>query len=270
MATHGWGAPRIPGELLELGFDVSEATVSRYMPRRPVEPDQLARWIAFLRNHKEAIAAMDFFTVPTLSLRVLYCLFIIDHGRRRIVHFNATCNPTAQWVLQQLREAFPFDTAPAHLIFDRDAIFSAAVVRFVQALGANPRRIAYRSPWQTPLRNAGSVAADESSSTTCSCSINGIWYGWFVPTRATTTTTDVISDWARIRPPDGRSRLGPRNQPRCSPCHVSAHCNAELRGARPHEDSPLRSPFRPRTDCEEAQERRARQAALIHRWKPWE
>ena len=151
MATHGRGAPRIHGELLELGFDVAEATVWRYMPRRPVEPDQLARWIAFLRNYKEAIAAMDFFTLPTLSLRVLYGLFIIDHGRRRIVHFNATCNPTAQWVIQQLREAFPFDTAPAHLIFDRDAIFSAAVVRFVQALAASPRRIAYRSPWQNPV-----------------------------------------------------------------------------------------------------------------------
>jgi hypothetical protein len=88
MAAHGWGAPRIHGELLKLGFDVSEATVSRYMPRRPVEPDQVARWIAFLRNHKDAIAAMDFFTVPTLSLRVLYGLFIIDHGRRRIVSFR--------------------------------------------------------------------------------------------------------------------------------------------------------------------------------------
>ena len=94
---------------------------------------------------------MDFFTVPTLSLRVLYGLFIIDHGRRRILHFNATYNPTAEWVIQQLREAFPLDTAPAHLIFDRDAIFSVAVVRFVQALGTNPRRIAYRSPWQNPV-----------------------------------------------------------------------------------------------------------------------
>jgi hypothetical protein len=85
------------------------------MPRRPVEPDQLARWIALLRNHNEAIAAMDLFTLPTLSLRVLYGLFIIDHGQRRIVHFNATYHPTAQWVIQQLRKALPFDTAPAHL-----------------------------------------------------------------------------------------------------------------------------------------------------------
>jgi hypothetical protein len=213
------------------------------MPRRPVEPDQLARWIAFLRNHNEAIAAMDFFTLPTLSLRVLYGLFIIDHGRRRIVHFNAPYNPTAQWVIRQLREAFPFNTAPAHLIFDRDAIFSAAVVRFVQPLGANPRRIAYRSPWQNRVAER--------------------WIGSCRPTQATTTTTDVISGWAWIRPPaDGRSRIGPRKQPRSSPCHVSAHCNADMRGARPHEDSPLRSPFRPRTDCDEAQPSSAR----IFRW----
>ncbi len=104
MARDGWGAPRIHGELLKLGFDVSEITVSRYMRRRPVDPDKVKRWMAFLRNHKEAITAMDFFTVPTASLRMLYVLFVIEHGRRHIMHFNVTPNPTSGWVIQQLRE----------------------------------------------------------------------------------------------------------------------------------------------------------------------
>ncbi len=151
MARDGWGAPRIHGELMKLGFRVSEVTVSRYMPRRPADPAQVKRWLAFLHNHKDVIAAMDFFTVPTVSLRMLYVLFVIEHGRRRIVHFNVTSNPTSTWVIQQLREAFPYDTAPRHLIFDRDTIFSPAVVRFVRAMGIKPSRTAYRCPWQNPV-----------------------------------------------------------------------------------------------------------------------
>jgi len=111
MAQDGWGAPRIHGELLMLGFEISKITVSRYMPARPVDPDRVKRWIAFLRNHKDAIAAMDFFIVPTASLRMLYVLFVIEHGRRRVVHFNVTPNPTSAWVIQQLRESFPYDSA---------------------------------------------------------------------------------------------------------------------------------------------------------------
>ncbi len=148
MATNGWGAPRIHGELVKLGIKVSAATVSRYMPCQPVDPDHLKRWLVFLRNHKDVIAAMDLFTVPTASLRVLYGFFVIAHSRRRILHFNASFNPTSAWEIQQLREAFPFDTAPKYLIFDRDAIFSAEVVRFIKAMGIKPCRTAYRSPWQ--------------------------------------------------------------------------------------------------------------------------
>ncbi len=146
-----WGAPRIHGELEKLGFTISEATVSRYLPRRPAKADVVLRWLAFLRNHKEGIAAMDFFTVPTASLRVLYCWFAIHHERRQILHFNATFSPSADWVIQQLREAFPFDTAPTHLIFDRDSIFSKALVAFVRSMGTKPCRTAYRSPWQNPV-----------------------------------------------------------------------------------------------------------------------
>ena len=148
MAQDGWGAPRIHAELTKLGFVVSEMTVSRYMPRRRAEPDEVKRWIAFLRNHKDDIAAMDLFAVPTASLRLLYGFFVIEHGRRHILHFNATYNPTSAWVIQQLREAFPYDTAPRYLVFDRDAIFSPAVVEFIRAMGTKPVRISYRSPWQ--------------------------------------------------------------------------------------------------------------------------
>ncbi len=105
----------------------------------------------FGRDNKDAIAAMDFFTVPTVSLQVLYVFFVVEHGRRRILHFNATFNPTAAWVIQQLREALPYDTERKYLIFDRDAIFSLAVVDAVKAMGIEPRRIAYRSPWQNAV-----------------------------------------------------------------------------------------------------------------------
>jgi putative transposase len=143
-----WGAPRIHGELRMLGFDVSERTVSRLMPRRAPKPEAIQRWVTFLRNHRDAIAAMDFFVVPTLTFRMLYVWFAIEHGRRRILHFHVTDHPEAAWVVQQLREAFPFDTAPRHLVFDRDATFSAHVISTVKSLGMKPSRTAPRSPWQ--------------------------------------------------------------------------------------------------------------------------
>jgi putative transposase len=151
LDNRGWGAPRIHGELLKLGIVVSEATVSRYMPRRRAEPDKVQRWITFLRNHQDVIAAMDFFTVPTVRLRVLYGFVVLDHGRRRVLHVAATFNATAAWTIQQLREAFSYDTAPRYLLFDRDSIFSRAVVKFVEAMGTKPVRTAYRSPWQNPF-----------------------------------------------------------------------------------------------------------------------
>lgn len=97
-----WGAPRIYGELLMLGFDLCERTISRWMKRAPGDPEPAQRWLAFLRNHREAIAAMDFFTVPTITFGVLYGFFVISHGRRRILHFNVTKHPTSLWVIQQL------------------------------------------------------------------------------------------------------------------------------------------------------------------------
>ena len=143
-----WGAPRIHGELQMLGFVISERTVSRWMQRAPKNPEPARRWLAFLHNHREVIAAMDFFTVPTLTFEVLYCFFVIAHDRRRILHFNVTRHPTSGWVVQQLREAFPYDSTYRYLIFDRDAKFSLDVVAAVGAMGSKPTRTAFRSPWQ--------------------------------------------------------------------------------------------------------------------------
>jgi len=144
----GWGAPRIHGELLKLGFEVSERTVSRYL--RQLSPRNQARnlWAAFLRNHRDVIAAMDFFTVPTLSFRVLYCFFIIEHGRRRILHFNVTDHPTGAWIVQQLREAFPGSCPCRYATLDRDGKFGEEVTDLLAASGMKPTRISPASPWQ--------------------------------------------------------------------------------------------------------------------------
>jgi transposase InsO family protein len=143
-----WGAPRIHGELKMLGFDISERTVLRWMRKAPGGPDPAKRWAAFLSNHREAIAAMDFFTVPTLTFGVLYCFFVIAHDRRRILHCNVTKHPTSAWVIQQLREAFPYDTAPGYLIFDRGSSFNAETIEAVKSFGIQPTRTNFRSPWQ--------------------------------------------------------------------------------------------------------------------------
>src|SRR5260221_12877376 len=134
-----WGAPRIHGELLMLGFDVSERTISRWMKRAPREPEPAKRWLTFLRNHREAIAAMDFVTVPTITFGVLYCFFVISHDRRRILHFNVTKHPTSLWIIQQLREAFPFGFAPRFLIFDRDAKYGLDITTAVRDLSVQLR-----------------------------------------------------------------------------------------------------------------------------------
>ena len=148
MAQDGWRAPRIHAELKKLGFNVAEKTVSRYLPRSPTDPDRVERWVAFLRNHKDDIAAIDLFTVPTASLRVLYGFFVIEHGRAPHRALQRHVPPTSAWVMQQLREAFPYDKSPRYLVFDRDSIFDPAVVECIRALGTKPRRISYRRPWQ--------------------------------------------------------------------------------------------------------------------------
>ena len=118
------------------------------MPKHPSDKRKQQRWMTFLRNHKDGIAAMDFFVVPTITFRLLYVWFVIDHNRRRILHVNVTRYPTSMWVVQQLREAFPNDLPPSYLIFDNDTIFSSDVSASIESIGISPKRTAYRSPWQ--------------------------------------------------------------------------------------------------------------------------
>ena len=146
-----WGAPRIHGELLMLGLDVSERTISRWMRKAPRDPELAKRWLTFLRNHREAIAAMDFFTVPTITFGVLYCFFVIGHDRRRILHRNVTPHPTSLWVVQQLREAFPYESAPRFLIFDRDAKYGTEVPAAIQSMSIRCVRTSFESPWQNGI-----------------------------------------------------------------------------------------------------------------------
>jgi transposase InsO family protein len=141
-----WGAPRIHGELLKLGIDIGETSVGKYMVRHRKPPSQT--WRTFLENHVRIMVSIDFFTVPTIRFQVLYVFLVLAHDRRRIVHFNLTAHPTAEWTAQQLREAFPFDQVPRYLLRDRDGIFGTEFRRDVEAMGIQEVLSAPRSPWQ--------------------------------------------------------------------------------------------------------------------------
>jgi putative transposase len=144
----GWGAPRIHGELQKLGFVVSERTVARYLRRMRRAGDPAKQWLAFLQNHREAAVAFDFFTVPTVTFQLLYCFFVIERERRTILHFNITRHPTADWVVQQLREACPEVPRYRYAIFDHDSKFDTEVIRFLKSTGLKPKRTSVQAPWQ--------------------------------------------------------------------------------------------------------------------------
>ncbi len=148
MATANpyWGAPRIHGELLKLGMEVSERTVSRLMPKCRKPPSQT--WKAFLNNHVQGLVSVDFFTVPTVSFRVLFVFVVLAHHRRRVVHFNVTEHPTAAWATQQILEAFPEDTAPRYLIRDRDQIYGEGFRNLLSDMDITEVLTAPQSPWQ--------------------------------------------------------------------------------------------------------------------------
>jgi putative transposase len=142
----GWGAPRIHGELLKLGIEIGESSVSKYMVSCRKPPSQT--WRTFLENHLTQLVSIDFFTVPTIRFHVLYVFLILAHDRRRILHFNVTAHPTAEWTGQQLREAFPFDQFPRYLLRDRDAIFGNDFRKQLRDLGIHEVLSTPRSPWQ--------------------------------------------------------------------------------------------------------------------------
>jgi len=159
MATANplWGAPRIHGEVLKLGFEISERSVSRLMPKRNREPSQT--WKTFLSNHVGQLVSIDFFTVPTLQLRVLFVFVVLAHERRRVLHFNVTEHPTAEWAAQQIIEAFPDNSVPKYLIRDRDGVYGHYCRNRVNGMGIEEVLTAARSPWQNPFaeRLIGSI-----------------------------------------------------------------------------------------------------------------
>ncbi len=152
-----WGAPRIQSELALLGYVVAESTVAEYMCCHRKPPSQT--WRTFLENHVGDIAAIDFFVVPTVRFRLLYCFMVLRHDRRRVAHFNVTAHPTARWTAQQVVEAFPYDEAPRFMIRDRDAIYGVDFRERAKHTGIEEVIIAYRSPWQSPCveRLIGSI-----------------------------------------------------------------------------------------------------------------
>ena len=155
-----WGSPRIVRELQKLGIDVAKSTVEKYRPKVP--KPSLPTWKAFLNNHVQDLVACDFFTVPTVTCQVLFVFIILTHERRRIVHINVTDHPTAQWTAQQIVEAFPWDTAPRYLLWDRDSIYGRVFRDRVQHLDIEEVKIAPQSPWKNPYceRVIGTIRRD--------------------------------------------------------------------------------------------------------------
>jgi len=142
-----WGAPRIHGELLKLGIEISERSVSGIIRRNSPKPPSQT-WKTFIKNHMPDMVAVDFLVVPTIRFKMLFVFVVLSHDRRKVIHFNVTTNPTTQWTAQQITEAFPWDTAPRYLLRDRDIIFGDLFQRRVCSMGIEEVKTAYRSPWQ--------------------------------------------------------------------------------------------------------------------------
>jgi putative transposase len=157
VANPRWGAPRIHGELLKLGIEVSQATVAKYIVRHRRPPSQT--WRTFLKNHMTTMVSADFFVVPTITFRLLFVFVILSHDRRRPVHFALTTNPTSEWAAHQLVEAFPWDSAPRYLLRDRDGIYGTVFGDAARSLDIREILTAAQSPWQNPYveRLIGSI-----------------------------------------------------------------------------------------------------------------
>jgi hypothetical protein len=196
-----WGAPRIHGELLKLGINVGQTTVAKYMSKRRCPPSQ--GWKTFLDNHADGIASMDLFVVPTISFRLLYAFLILQHARRELLWLGVTAHPTAEWIAQQLTEAFAWRDAPRYVVRDRDRIYGARFIQRVRFMGIRDRPISARSPWQ----NGGSSARfDVNASTTSSSSANAISVICCNPTEIITIRGELTCPCARTR----RSLAQPR------------------------------------------------------------
>jgi transposase InsO family protein len=157
LANPLWGAPRIVGELAKIGIDLPKSTVAKYMVRHRKPPS--ATWRTFLKNHIQDIVAVDFVVVPTVRNQILFVFLILAHHRRRVLHFNVTTNPTAEWTAQQIVEACPWDDVPRFLLRDRDHIYGEYFSHRVRRMGIEEAVISPRSPWQNPFveRLVGSI-----------------------------------------------------------------------------------------------------------------
>jgi putative transposase len=160
LANPRWGAPRIHGELLKIGIEVSQATVAKYMVRKRKPPSQ--SWRTFLRNHAKDLVSVDFFVVPTITFQLLFVFVILDHDRRRPIHFAVTSNPTAEWTARQVLEAFPWDSGPRYLLRDRDNIYGERFCDTAKSMGIREVLTAPRSPWQNAYaeRLIGSIRGE--------------------------------------------------------------------------------------------------------------
>ena len=158
LKDNGWGAPRIHGELLKLGIDIGERSVSRFMPKGTRKPPSQT-WLTFLDNHLGSLASIDFFAVPTATFRVLYVFFFLSHNRRRVLHFNITEFPSAAWTALQIIQAFPEETTPSYMLRDRDCMYGEQFRSRVEGIGIEQVLSAPRGPWQNPYaeRLVGSV-----------------------------------------------------------------------------------------------------------------
>lgn len=152
-----WGTPHIRSELLLLGYDVAEPTIDKYMVKERKPSSQT--WRTFLKNHMHNTVAIDFFTIPTATFQIFYVFLVLRHSDRKLLHFNVTKNPTAQWTANQIVDAFPYDTAPKYLVRDRDSIYGKYFQNRVRSMNIEEVKISFKSPWQSPYceRIIGSI-----------------------------------------------------------------------------------------------------------------
>jgi transposase InsO family protein len=157
-----WGAPILHGELIKLGIEISERTVSNMIKRHKVGKPPSQTWRTFLKNHMNNTYAIDFFTVPTAKFKLLYVFVVLWHERRKVIHFNVTMNPTAQWTAQQITEACPWGAEPKYLLRDRDGIYGKVFKKRIRNMGIEEIKTAPHSPWQNPYceRVIGSIRRD--------------------------------------------------------------------------------------------------------------
>jgi len=198
--------------------------VSRYLKRvgRNRDKSKAKRWLAFLNNHREVIAAFDFFTLPTMTFRVLYCFFVIEHERRRILHFNATTHPTGDWVVQQLREALSLPCRYRYVLFDRDAKFVAMYASFSRPAASSLFVRVFGARGRTESRSVGSEMFAARHSITSFPSMSSICAGWGASIWPTITPTEPTSGWRRHRRQGGGLRLARTGRAKSRPCLVSA------------------------------------------------